>query len=86
MTLTRWPRPLRLAPSAFTLAVALAAAVGSHPARAQAPAASSPAPAPGAEGTPAEGEGTGRVFDGYFATGILAFGIIFIVAKSARRG
>lgn len=33
----------------------------------------------------AGGQSSGRPFDGYFLMGILAFGALFVVAKSARR-
>ena len=55
---------------ALTLTLGLAAAT----ANAQEP--------PPAEGT---GEESGRPLDGYFATGMLAGGVLFLVAKSARR-
>lgn len=32
-----------------------------------------------------EGEGKGRPLDGYFGTGILAFGALYLIGKSARR-
>jgi hypothetical protein len=35
--------------------------------------------------SPAPGAGSGRPWDGYFATGALAFLALFVVGKSARR-
>jgi hypothetical protein len=33
----------------------------------------------------ADGESKGRPLDGYFGTGILAFGALYLIGKSARR-
>jgi hypothetical protein len=63
----------RLAPLALALGLALGVA---------------PAPSLAQEPAPAEGTGeesSGRSLDGYFATGALAFLVLFIVGKSARR-
>jgi hypothetical protein len=58
------------------LALGLVVAPAFHsPLRAQEP----------AEGEAAPGSGSGRPFDGYMGTSILAFLALFIVAKSARR-
>jgi hypothetical protein len=68
-----------IAPVLLVLALTFGPIVSSHPARAQGP----------NETAPAEdenvGKGTGRVWDGYFGTGILMFLALFIVGKSARR-
>jgi hypothetical protein len=45
----------------------------------------SPALAQEPEAAPAEGEGSGRSLDGYFATGALVGLALFLVCKSARR-
>jgi len=42
-------------------------------------------PAHAQEEPPADGESKGRPLDGYFGTGILAFGALFLIGKSARR-
>jgi hypothetical protein len=72
--LKRWRR--RIAVAVLGLGLALTSAFD-QPVRAQPP--SDPAePA-------APGSGSGRPFDGYMGTSILAFLALFIVAKSARR-
>ena len=70
MTPTRWTRPL----AALALALAFTSAYVPRQAVAQEP-----------EPAPVEGEGSGRPFDGYFATGALAGFVMFLVCKSARR-
>jgi hypothetical protein len=71
--MTRSTLTRRLAPLALALGLALGMA---------------PAPSLAQEPAPAEGTGeesSGRPLDGYFATGVLAFLVLFIVGKTARR-
>jgi len=75
-TFRRWLR--RIAPVLLVLGLTLSPIV-SHPARAQGPNETAPAEDENA------GKGTGRVWDGYFGTGVLMFLALFIVGKSARR-
>jgi hypothetical protein len=58
------------------LAVGLSLALGSAP---RAVAQEDP------NAAPAEGEGSGRPWDGYIATALFAFLAMFLVGKSARR-